>query len=856
MSGVIREEDVTPREVLRSSDGEIEMICEVAEGAWDHPFETTTTLRLNDQGELTVLGQCRCRDAPFCRHTAAVLQFACVPENQQALEWFAAAGEDRPEGSTEVVSREPMAMLRLELVQVDGGPPVGVAVPLMRYPECEEAVSLLHRRKTHTWTDAAGAERTLERNALVERLKLADLMELGLLPFSNAFPDLAHAAPAAVLSVPEAEQVLFWSQFLTDELPGLRGQGWEIDVAKDFGFETIEAPVSMWSASLDGGSSGQDFELDLNIVHDGKRVPLIPVLVEAVRQGLSAEGLNEHGTPNVLLAVGEGNGPVVSIPAGPLRALLRFLGELLDTKSIRRPAPVRLPMNALRAAQLEDALEGLPLRYPDSLADLRQRLRDFETLRPVPSPAGLKATLREYQAHGLAWLQFLREFQLHGVLADDMGLGKTLQTLAHLLAEHEAGRADRPSLIVAPTSVLRNWAREAARFTPALSVRLLHGPNRQSEFARIPGSDLVITSYPLLTRDIEVLSEQDWHLLILDEAQNIKNPRSLAAKAACSLRARHRLCLTGTPVENHLGELWSLFHFLMPGYLGTQEHFRRAFRHPIEKDGDTERQTLLAQRLHPVLLRRTKDTVARDLPPKTELLHDIELTEAQLKLYETIRAAMDRRVRDAIADQGLDRSRILVLDALLKLRQVCCHPALLKQASAQDAAPSAKTRFLLENLLPELLSEGRRILLFSQFTEMLAILEKELRRRRIRFVKLTGETRDRDRPIRDFQAGRVPLFLISLKAGGAGLNLTAADTVIHYDPWWNPATEAQASDRAHRIGQTKPVFIHKLICEESIEERILNLQRTKAALVEGLLTGRPEKLELTKADIESLLAPI
>jgi len=512
-------------------------------------------------------------------------------------------------------------------------------------------------------------------------------------------------------------------------------------------------------------------------------------------------------------------------------------------------------VDRLRAAQLTE-IDGMAIQAPPALAHLRERLQGFAEMKVVEVPEGLCATLRAYQLEGVSWLQFLREFDLHGVLADDMGLGKTLQTIAHLLKEKEDGRSDRPSLVVAPTSVVRNWVREMKKFAPDLKVLLLHGAERKGLFRRMGMNDVVVTTFPLLVRDVEVLKKTPWHVLVLDEAQNIKNPKSQAAQAAGDLDARHRLCLTGTPMENHLGELWSLFEFLMPGFLGDAETFRKAYRNPIEKKQDAERQGVLARRVGSLMLRRTKDAVAKDLPPKTEIVHRIEIEGAQADLYETIRAVMDQRVREAIATQGMDRSHIVVLDALLKLRQVCCHPALLKADAAQWVKESAKLAFLMDEMLPELLAEGRRVLIFSQFTAMLSLIEKALRERKTAFVKLTGETKDRETPVRQFQAGEVPVFLISLKAGGAGLNLTVADTVIHYDPWWNPAVEAQASDRAHRIGQTKPVFVHKLICEGTIEEKILELQQTKAAMLEGLLGGKMEKLSLTQEDVRRLLEPL
>ncbi len=309
-------------------------------------------------------------------------------------------------------------------------------------------------------------------------------------------------------------------------------------------------------------------------------------------------------------------------------------------------------------------------------------------------------------------------------------------------------------------------------------------------------------------------------------------------------------------MENHLGELWSLFHFLTPGFLGSWETFRKVFRTPIEKHGDHSRQKALAGRVAPLMQRRTKEAVASDLPPKTEIPQIITLYDGQKQLYETVRAAMDKKVRDAISKKGLARSSIIVLDALLKLRQICCHPVLLKQASAKQAKlKSAKLDRLVE-LIPEFTAEGRRILLFSQFTSMLSLIEDELAKLKLGYLKLTGSTKNRQQLVEEFQTGETPIFLISLKAGGTGINLTAADTVIHYDPWWNPAVENQATDRAHRIGQDKAVFVHKLICAGSIEERIQELQAKKASLAEGILTGKAEKLKLTEADLNHLLAPL
>ena len=437
-----------------------------------------------------------------------------------------------------------------------------------------------------------------------------------------------------------------------------------------------------------------------------------------------------------------------------------------------------------------------------------------------------------------------------------MGLGKTVQTLAHLATEKAAGRLDRPALVVAPTSMMGVWQSEASRFAPDLKVMVSHGLLRHEREETFVDFDLVLTTYALLARDEEKLLAQQWHIAILDEAQNIKNPKTKAAIVACRLQARHRLCLTGTPMENHLGELWSLFRFLMPGLLGDEKTFKRDYRVPIEREGDLARQKFLARRLHPFLLRRTKDLVAHELPAKTLVTRVIEFESAQADLYETVRAAMDKRVREEIAAKGIAKSHIVVLDALLKLRQICCDPRLLKTGLKGKAPSSAKLVTLME-MLEELLAEGRSILLFSQFTSMLALIESELETRGLTYAKLTGTTRDRKKPIAQFQSGEVKLFLISLKAGGTGLTLTAADTVIHYDPWWNPAVENQATDRAHRIGQVKPVFVYKLIAKGTLEERIVELQMKKGALAAGILDGdMSASSALDAKDLQALFEPM
>ncbi|MBK7685168.1 MAG: DEAD/DEAH box helicase [Rhodocyclaceae bacterium] len=442
-----------------------------------------------------------------------------------------------------------------------------------------------------------------------------------------------------------------------------------------------------------------------------------------------------------------------------------------------------------------------------------------------------------------------------------------MQTLAHLHLEKASGRANLPSLVIGPTSLLTNWRNEAAQFTPNLTILTLHGKDRFDRFHEMATVDLILTTYPLLVRDRDVLMAQKYHLLVMDEAQFIKNPKAQSHQVARQLKARHRLSLTGTPLENHLGELWAQFDFLMPGLLSSASRFTQVFRSPIEKQGDEEMRVRLADRVRPFLLRRTKEEVLTDLPPRTEMIRWVEIEGGQRDLYESLRAVFDTKLRQALLSQGVGRSQIMILDALLKLRQVCCDPRLVKLAAAEAVvakglAPSAKLATLME-MLDELLDEGRKVLLFSQFTSMLELIEIELEKRDYKYTKLTGQTKDREAAIEEFQQGRVPLFLISLKAGGTGLNLTAADTVIHYDPWWNPAVEEQATARAHRIGQDKPVFVYKLLTQGTVEEKILALQNRKRGLADQLLTAGGTAGAtgvsggaLTAADLDVLFQPL
>ncbi|MGC8477538.1 MAG: SNF2-related protein [Acetobacteraceae bacterium] len=697
----------------------------------------------------------------------------------------------------------------------------------------------------------------IRRDEAAERAAAETLHGIGLAP-RLVIPDYISGVHEADLYLPELRAGA-WVPVLLRGLPRLREEGWEIEIAEDFPLRLVEpdAPPEP-SFEESGRSAGIDWlELHLGVSIGGEKVDLVPVLVSMIEQlgeGLSLAILMAPEETDFLLELADGR--QLTVRLGQIRPIVLALTELIEGGTID-PKSHRVRFNRHHAAELaalETSLPGLRWQGGEALRTMGRVLHEAGGSIPhAVLPAGFNGTLRPYQQRGVDWLQFLRAAELGGVLADDMGLGKTVQTLAHLLIEKESGRLDRPALIVCPTSLVPNWCAEAERFAPGLRLLALHGPQRRGDFERIGGHDIVLSTYPLLTRDAAVLTAQPWHVLVLDEAQTIKNPVAEATQVAASLEARQRLCLSGTPLQNNLGELWSLFHFLAPGFLGTPRQFAARFRNPVEKHGNTAAQTRLARRVRPFLLRRTKEEVAAELPAKTEIVETVVMEPAQRALYDSVRLAMHKRVRAAIRSQGLSRSGIVILDALLKLRQVCCDPRLLRKGTPEEN-PSAKLARLME-LLAELVAEGRRVLLFSQFTAMLDLIVPEVKAAGIPFVALRGSTKDRATPVAQFQAGAVPLFMLSLKAGGTGLNLTAADTVIHYDPWWNPAVEDQATDRAHRIGQERKVFVHRLVTQDSIEEKMELLKTRKRALVDGILNAEAGgALRLTEDDIEALFA--
>ena len=707
--------------------------------------------------------------------------------------------------------------------------------------------------------DADGQWRSLQRDLEAEAAVWRLLQQFDLESTPSRLPNFQRLDATEEGLMPSRFDASGWLPLLSDGMAALEAAGVQVTISDDFPFSVAEADdwfVQVDEDEIQGG--GEWFNLDLGVSVGGERISLVQPLLGLIREqaGLLARVRALDDSQTYPVALDEHR--ILPVPAGRLKAWLLPLLEFLDDE---RPRLSR--HHAITLAGLEEQ----PAHWVggETLRALGQKLKDFSGIESRPPAPGFNATLRPYQQLGLDWLQFLREYGLAGILADDMGLGKTVQTLAHIHLEKTEGRADRPSLVIAPTSLLANWRNEAAQFAPNLKVLTLHGPDRARNFAQMAEVDIIVTTYPLLVRDRDVLLAQEYHLLVMDEAQFIKNPKAQSHQVARQLKARHRLSLTGTPLENHLGELWAQFDFLMPGFLGKVKRFAQVFRVPIEKQGDNGARQELAERVRPFLLRRTKEQVLTDLPPRTEMVRWVEIDGGQRDLYESLRVVFDKKLRQALAEQGVGRSQIMILDALLKLRQVCCDPRLVKLPAAENlvskgTAASAKLQTLME-MLEELIDEGRKVLLFSQFTSMIELIEAELEVRKITYAKLTGQTRDRETPIADFQEGRVPLFLISLKAGGTGLNLTAADTVIHYDPWWNPAVEEQATARAHRIGQEKPVFVYKLLTQGTVEEKILALQDRKRGLADQLLKQKAPGEDggghlLTAADLDVLFQPL
>ena len=667
--------------------------------------------------------------------------------------------------------------------------------------------------------DPAGGAADPARRLFVRRDRTAEREALTLLPRHGAIAARGQAvdgaAPAHHVEIPRNR--------LDSSVSQLAASGWMVEVA---GRRYRPAGSVAWNVT-----SGIDwFELSAAIDFGGITAEL-PALLEAIAKGSRS----------------------VELPDGSIGILPdSFAGQFEPMAALAHKHDGKLRYGRIQMALLDALLAGQPQSSVDEAFDrLREQLASGEQPKAEPEPPGFQGTLRQYQREGLGWLVFLEKLGLGGCLADDMGLGKTIQVLALLARRQQetqaAGLPSRPSLVIVPRSLVFNWIEEARKFAPGLRVVNHTGTTRVDETGTLADWDIVITTYGTLRRDILTHRETEFDYVVLDEAQSIKNAASQAAKACRLLRARHRLALTGTPVENHIGELWSIFEFLNPGQLGSATRLRKFL---ADGRGSTD---VVARAVRPYLLRRTKSQVLSDLPEKTEQTLFVELGETQRKAYDELREHFRAELAGRIGRMGIGRSRIAVLEALLRLRQTACHQGLVDPTRVDESC--AKLDTLLAQL-DEVLDEGHKVLVFSQFTSFLSILRRRLDEKKTVYEYLDGRTTDRQARVVRFQEDPdCKLFLVSLKAGGQGLNLTAADYIYILDPWWNPAVEAQAVDRAHRIGQTRRVFAYRLIAKDTVEEKILALQDRKRELADSIVRADESLIGgLTPEDVELLLS--
>ena len=670
------------------------------------------------------------------------------------------------------------------------------------------------------------AGRVVYRDATVERQMLGRLLTLG---FRESF-DTPYSPSARTLRLPPAK--------LGKAVAELAGEGWHVEAEGKLYRQPGEFKISV--------ASGIDwFELHGHVDFGGLRASL-PKLLEAVRRGERTVTLDD--------------GSVGMLPQ-------EWLKKYLPLAALGEQNEDHLRFTTRQVGFLDALLSSMPeATFDATFSRARDELMRFEGIKPLDPPAGFVGELRHYQRDGLGWMEFLRKFGFGGCLADDMGLGKTVQVLAlleqrrqmHDPSSNGNGQANgdgkaRPSLVVVPRSLVFNWKQEAAKFTPALRVLDHTSAQREKDPKVFEKFDVVLTTYGTLRRDAAYFKDVDFDYLVLDEAQAIKNASSESAKATRLLRGHHRLALSGTPVQNHLGELWSLFEFLNPGMMGAAAAFREAGAGVGSGEADPEARSLLARSLRPFILRRTKEQVATELPDKTEQTLFCEMEAEQRKLYDELRDHYRASLLERIAKEGINKAKIQILEALLRLRQAACHPGLIDKNRSKEG--SAKLDTLLGHIA-EVLEEGHKVLVFSQFTSLLAIVRERLDEQKTVYEYLDGKTRDRQERVERFQNDPdCKLFLISLKAGGLGLNLTAAEYVFLLDPWWNPAVEAQAIDRAHRIGQTRHVFAYRLIAKDTVEEKVLQLQQSKKDLAEAIISADNNLVRtLGKEDLELLLS--
>jgi superfamily II DNA or RNA helicase len=630
--------------------------------------------------------------------------------------------------------------------------------------------------------------------------------------------------------------------FLGGALPRLKRQGWRIDLAGMVAAFMDQAYTTVPVVHINTSASPGFFEVGYEYKTTGDQSLEDADIQRAITMG---QAFVEKKGRTILLDI-----DAVETAREVFRDCSAGDGD--EAGSFR--------LNAFHAAYVQDslhALDGVDVRTAPEWQAKAEAQNRTTHVEPVGLGDALEETLRDYQKEGVYWLRFLERSGFSGILADEMGLGKTLQALAWLqLTREEEPARNAPALIICPTSLVDNWGEEAERFTPGMRVLRMHGSDRHTHWDKVADSDLVITSYALIRRDLDAYLDHTFAVVVLDEAQHIKNRTTQNAAAVKKIQAHHRLVLTGTPIENGVSDLWSIMDFLVPGYLGRHQHFREHYELPIRSGGPEAElaQLKLRRKMHPFLLRRLKKDVAKDLPDKIQRVAHCTLTGDQAKVYKQLLESAKQEINSMVDAQGFGKSRMQILKMLLQLRQTCCHLDLLKLPDLSSKFPSAKMELFFE-LVDEALDAGHRILVFSQFTSMLSIIRKELEARGLKYSYLDGSTQNRQERVKQFNSDRsIPLFLISLKAGGSGLNLTGADMVIHFDPWWNPAVEDQATDRAHRIGQKDTVYSIKLITKGTVEEKVLQLQQTKRSVIDATLEKDGDMGQaLSWSDVQELL---
>ncbi|MBS5801588.1 MAG: DEAD/DEAH box helicase [Brachyspira sp.] len=614
------------------------------------------------------------------------------------------------------------------------------------------------------------------------------------------------------------------------------GDGWKFVEKDDMNFFKLMDEPFRLCAKIDFSEETQDsFEIQL-YGQVGEEIINFDEIYDTIQSGEKYSRIRSLG--------------FVEYPAQNIYAMMRAFNSF----DVYRNDENKFTVKTYRAGLINELKNlGVELVLSDKFKEFWEQMSTFSTHDGLQLPENATAEFREYQLKGYGWLWFMYKYGLNGILADDMGLGKTLQALTVLQKAKEVD-GPAPTLVICPTTVVFNWESEIQKFAPELSCLKLSGADRKSLFKEIPNYDVVITSYALIRRDIKHFKDINFRYIILDESQNIKNAMSQTAQAVKQLQASHKLALSGTPIENKLEELWSVFDFLMPGFLLTMAEFNSRYVNPIMERQDKTVEKRLKLQIYPFILRRMKRDVAKDLPDKVENIAYCELTDEQKDFYLQVLDSTKEELFKSIEQNGLEKSRLSIFSALLRLRQICCHPRLYDKENVKHIMSSGKFE-KLKVMLEEIISEGHRVLLFSQFVNMLDIVKGWLEREGIEYEYLTGKTKDRQAAVEHFNNSKIPIFLISLKAGGTGLNLTGADYVIHYDPWWNPAVEDQATDRAYRIGQTKKVFVYRLITKNTVEEKIQKLKTVKRNLVDSVISvDRNIVKSLTMDDIKEIFS--